>query len=1096
MKFMVKKQSKTFFIYLKFFNILKKKLNKHKIYKIRRLQPFTPFRHLLLKPNYYFLGIYWKRTFFMWKIRNLILYRIKKRKFKKKNEKKNYVFINNKSLFLNNNNKFLKLPYLLSLFDLFRNSHFCSQIKLYYYLNAYWELIFSYLTLSKQVNITKFFSSFNEIQFLKKSFLKKKKIIIKNIFYKKNSILFSNQFNNVRLRRWRYLKLNTIMVFKSNNLIKHDTLLRKVFLFKKFFLFKKYVINLKCVQNIKLNNSKAYKLIPYLWSLKFSKNSNKLKNNLKYNYKYKYYYHKYFLEYTSNGFNNNSFLPIGLPYISNSYDLLKPKIHKLSLFISNSVDSNEDISGLKYQLLKHFLFTRVSNKKTNSFYPSKLKKKWKKKKFFRKIIKSRLDLYYKLNKNLLNKNLLNKNLPFQFIYIFFLRNLYINKNKFLLKSKYSFKSYKYKYWRKWKYNNNMRLYKIRNKYTDFDNVFIYRRNKFSSYLRNKKKWKNFRVKKFNKRNFKRKIIFMKKNLKLAKSYINFRFFLWFKKYSNTRLFFNSNFISTNLLVLKRTRKKLKKKIRLHILKKRIPEYLNTNRYKNLLPLRTNRYAKVFFYNKWDRKRWRFYVSKKMSIIYKLIFLNENLTSKKSPRHTLLTHKPFRVFKLLRSQLIFNKKLYFFKNTIFYTNLSNNLTNSKQFQLMNFPNTYIYKKNIIKQKIFHKKSFILNTQNWIFKKLHLKILPTNTLHKYINLNTSSFLIYKAFKLSYTRLKQKLVKWYTIYDFVYPNELRRKLFNRKKRSFMFNLVHKHLKNFKKKIFYKKWFNLKKFRLKIIKYFYQEILSSKYILQNNIYSKLFLTNNLKYSTVGKLSNLRYTKNIYYLNEAYTKNKYYNYERWKEAYLKRIRFRPGYQRLWRRARLGLAEFMGWRFIYQQQITNKVKAFQKLTQSTRLWLKNATFKQMFLYTRLLPSEDSFNLFFTQNKLFLNSAIPIRDDIICFKNDLIQVLINYSYYVYYKWLKNWTQIRNSKFRQLVYRKGKAYKYKVIKQRKQKSYYIPKWIYIVKYDFIDVKSFLEVDYFTLSAFIIYPLYYYYFLYFEHFDYLRARMTRIYNWKYIN
>lgn len=72
----------------------------------------------------------------------------------------------------------------------------------------------------------------------------------------------------------------------------------------------------------------------------------------------------------------------------------------------------------------------------------------------------------------------------------------------------------------------------------------------------------------------------------------------------------------------------------------------------------------------------------------------------------------------------------------------------------------------------------------------------------------------------------------------------------------------------------------------------------------------------------------------------------------------------------------------------------------------------------------------------------------------------------FRWISNWTIKRNLKFKRLVYKKGLASKKKVIKLRKQKSYYTPHWIYLTRYDFSDVKPFLEVDYFTLSFFTIY------------------------------
>ena len=45
----------------------------------------------------------------------------------------------------------------------------------------------------------------------------------------------------------------------------------------------------------------------------------------------------------------------------------------------------------------------------------------------------------------------------------------------------------------------------------------------------------------------------------------------------------------------------------------------------------------------------------------------------------------------------------------------------------------------------------------------------------------------------------------------------------------------------------------------------------------------------------------------------------------------------------------------------------------------------------------------------------------------------------------------------------------MKRRKQKSYYTPHWIHLSRYDISDVKPFLEVDYLTLSTFVLYEPY---------------------------
>jgi hypothetical protein len=71
----------------------------------------------------------------------------------------------------------------------------------------------------------------------------------------------------------------------------------------------------------------------------------------------------------------------------------------------------------------------------------------------------------------------------------------------------------------------------------------------------------------------------------------------------------------------------------------------------------------------------------------------------------------------------------------------------------------------------------------------------------------------------------------------------------------------------------------------------------------------------------------------------------------------------------------------------------------------------------------------------------------------------------------------------------------MKSRKQRSYTVPDWIFSTKYDFSDVKPFIEVDYFTLSFFIIYEPYITYYYTPQTQISPRLNIYRLYNWKYI-
>ena len=71
----------------------------------------------------------------------------------------------------------------------------------------------------------------------------------------------------------------------------------------------------------------------------------------------------------------------------------------------------------------------------------------------------------------------------------------------------------------------------------------------------------------------------------------------------------------------------------------------------------------------------------------------------------------------------------------------------------------------------------------------------------------------------------------------------------------------------------------------------------------------------------------------------------------------------------------------------------------------------------------------------------------------------------------------------------------MKSKKQKSRNIPNWIFKSQDDFSDVKPFLEVDYFSLSLFVVYEPYTLY--YYTPNKYIEPSVSlyRLYNWKYI-
>jgi len=213
------------------------------------------------------------------------------------------------------------------------------------------------------------------------------------------------------------------------------------------------------------------------------------------------------------------------------------------------------------------------------------------------------------------------------------------------------------------------------------------------------------------------------------------------------------------------------------------------------------------------------------------------------------------------------------------------------------------------------------------------------------------------------------------------------------------------------------------------------------------------------------------------------------------RIRFRPGYQRLWRFARTALKEMLQIKFTYQHRLTRYLMRFSIRSQSFYLSYAESSALKIIMFSKLLPDTKTLNLFFAHRLIFLNGSNLSNLEELINVNDIIQLTVSVWYYIFYRWLMNWTVLRVKKLKRLIYRKGLATSKQLMKVRKQKSQYTPNWIFNIRYDISDVKPFLEVDYFTLSVYMIYDPYLLNTYTFNTLNESRTNIYRLYNWKYI-
>lgn len=276
-------------------------------------------------------------------------------------------------------------------------------------------------------------------------------------------------------------------------------------------------------------------------------------------------------------------------------------------------------------------------------------------------------------------------------------------------------------------------------------------------------------------------------------------------------------------------------------------------------------------------------------------------------------------------------------------------------------------------------------------------------------------------------------------------------------------------------------------------------KLLFSNKLFYNYFKSNLTSQKRQYQLAN-NYT-GVFVIDKIFNKTNGFNYspnpvsKAKRDVKIQRVKFKPGYQRLWRQYRLALAEVIDYRYIYQKQLTRfLVKFYRRITRAYLSFNENQAYK-VIIYAKLVPDHLTFNVFL-ENSFFYINGTPLKNRLLyVYKNDFIQIEISNWYYIFSRWLRNWVNVRHRKFRYLVFKKSRASKYKLMKQWKKRSSHTPRWIRNIVFDFSDIKTFLEVDFFTLSFFIIYDHNFLTYYTPQDIKTVKFSLYKLYNWKYI-
>ena len=215
----------------------------------------------------------------------------------------------------------------------------------------------------------------------------------------------------------------------------------------------------------------------------------------------------------------------------------------------------------------------------------------------------------------------------------------------------------------------------------------------------------------------------------------------------------------------------------------------------------------------------------------------------------------------------------------------------------------------------------------------------------------------------------------------------------------------------------------------------------------------------------------------------------------IRRIRFKPGYGRIWRIARRSIKGILNLQVRYQYRLTPKLQKRYHATRKVRLSHTSFTLSFALMTARLVSDNWVLGSLLSSHNVYLNGSLCSNKDTRLFVNDFIQLAINLKFYIALRWIKTWSQQRQFKVRRIFYRKNRPINYYQFRKTPKLSKNLPHWFFDLQYTQGDIPKYFEVDYFSLSIFVIHDH-----LNSERWLPLKSNVynpltLNMYNWKYI-
>tara|TARA_B110000503_G_C7162810_1_gene420469 strand:- start:3028 stop:3792 length:765 start_codon:yes stop_codon:yes gene_type:complete len=116
----------------------------------------------------------------------------------------------------------------------------------------------------------------------------------------------------------------------------------------------------------------------------------------------------------------------------------------------------------------------------------------------------------------------------------------------------------------------------------------------------------------------------------------------------------------------------------------------------------------------------------------------------------------------------------------------------------------------------------------------------------------------------------------------------------------------------------------------------------------------------------------------------------------VKRIRFKPGYQRIWRRAREAINFTLNFNCRYQIGLTKRLMWLRRLKRTNALRLQEVTLQKTLLNSHFVFDLSSSLALVQSNTVYVNGINSKNPNLKLFVGDFIQLIVSLRYYIVYR----------------------------------------------------------------------------------------------------